>query len=102
MQTLVRVRPQLPVHELRLRAMQTSMLRTARRGLDRQVDRVSAAWLAISLLDPRAVLERGYSIVRDQAGQIVRSSTTLRCGDAVDLTFARGGAIARIDHTRSE
>jgi ribosomal 50S subunit-recycling heat shock protein len=40
--------------------------------------------------------------VRDQAGRIVRSSSTLRDGDTIDLTFARGGAVARIENTRSD
>jgi exodeoxyribonuclease VII large subunit len=101
-QALGRVRPQLPGYELRLRAVQTSFSSHCRRGLERQIDRVAAAMHAIALLDPRAVFERGYSIVRDQAGRIVRSSSTLRDGDTIDLTFARGGAVARIENTRSD
>jgi exodeoxyribonuclease VII large subunit len=51
-------------------------------------------------LDPRAVLQRGYSVVRDGSGAIVRSAGTLSAGDVVDITFSQGGAESRIVRTR--
>jgi exodeoxyribonuclease VII large subunit len=51
-------------------------------------------------LDPRAVLQRGYSVVRDSSGAILRSPDTLAVGDAVDITFSQGGAESRIVRTR--
>ena len=51
-------------------------------------------------LDPRAVLQRGYAIVRDGEGRIVRRSAGLARGDPLDLTFAEGGANARVEQTR--
>ncbi len=51
-------------------------------------------------LDPRAVLERGFAIVRDGEGRIVRRSAGLARGDPLDLTFAEGGASARVEQTR--
>jgi len=51
-------------------------------------------------LDPRAVLQRGYSVVRDSSGAILRSASTLSAGDVVDITFSQGGAESRIERTR--
>lgn len=51
-------------------------------------------------LDPRAVLQRGYSVVRDSSGAILRSSGTLSEGDLIDITFSQGGAESRIVRTR--
>ena len=51
-------------------------------------------------LDPRAVLQRGYSVVRDSSGAILRSASTLSAGDAVDITFSQGGSESRIVRTR--
>jgi exodeoxyribonuclease VII large subunit len=45
------------------------------------------------------VLERGYSIVRDAEGRIVRRSAGLAAGDLLDLTFAEGGAQTRVERT---
>lgn len=51
-------------------------------------------------LDPRGVLHRGYSVVRDSSGAILRSAGTLAAGDVVDITFAQGGAESRVVRTR--
>ncbi|MDP2640721.1 MAG: exodeoxyribonuclease VII large subunit [Betaproteobacteria bacterium] len=51
-------------------------------------------------LDPRAVLHRGYSVIRDSSGAILRSAGTLAPGDVVDITFSQGGAESRIVRTR--
>ncbi len=48
-------------------------------------------------LDPRAVLERGYSIARDREGHAVRDSAAVARGERLDLTFARGTAQVRIE-----
>jgi len=51
-------------------------------------------------LDPRQVLQRGYSVVRDSSGAILRSASTLSTGDSVDITFSQGGAESCIVRTR--
>ena len=51
-------------------------------------------------LDPRAVLQRGYSVIRDDSGAIVRNASTLSAGDMIDITFSQGGAESRIVRTR--
>lgn len=55
---------------------------------------------ALSALDPARVLARGYSIVRDADGRIVRSADDVATGAVVDIDFARGGATARIEALR--
>jgi exodeoxyribonuclease VII large subunit len=47
-------------------------------------------------LDPRQVLERGYSIVTRADGAIVRVAGELEPGDEVGLEFARGRARGRV------
>jgi len=51
-------------------------------------------------LNPQAVLERGYAIVASRAGAIVQDARQVQEGDAVALTFARGGADASITRRR--
>ncbi|HET7199905.1 MAG TPA: exodeoxyribonuclease VII large subunit [Burkholderiales bacterium] len=55
---------------------------------------------SLSHLDPSAVLERGYSVVRDASGRIVRNGAGLARGDLLDISFAEGGASARVERTR--
>ena len=51
-------------------------------------------------LNPQRVLERGYALVQQASGAIVRDSAALQPGEAVELTFAHGAADARITATR--
>ena len=50
-------------------------------------------------LNPDAVLERGYGIVRDDQGHIVRDAGTLNPGDRLTLTLARGSVAANVMKT---
>jgi exodeoxyribonuclease VII large subunit len=51
-------------------------------------------------LDPSAVLKRGYSVVRDASGLIVRQGLALARGELLDITFDEGGASARVEQAR--
>ncbi|MCG6873905.1 MAG: exodeoxyribonuclease VII large subunit [Betaproteobacteria bacterium] len=59
--------------------------------------RLRALERSLAALDPIAVLERGYSIVRDREGHAVRDSAAVARGDRLDLTFARGMAQVRVE-----
>jgi exodeoxyribonuclease VII large subunit len=50
-------------------------------------------------LDPRQVLERGYSITEAADGTIVRNAAQLKAGQDVKITLARGWADARVKRT---
>jgi exodeoxyribonuclease VII large subunit len=52
-------------------------------------------------LNPRSVLERGYSITAS-AGGIVRDGSKLAAGEDVTITFARGWAGAQVKRTGSD
>jgi exodeoxyribonuclease VII large subunit len=54
----------------------------------------------VAHLNPQAVLERGYAIVARGDGTFVTDARQVDAGDAVALTFARGGADATIDSVR--
>jgi exodeoxyribonuclease VII large subunit len=48
-------------------------------------------------LNPRLVLERGYSITESAGGRIVRDALSLAPGEDVRITFASGWAEARVE-----
>ncbi len=75
-------------------------LRTAgRNALARGAERSAALAQGLRHLDPRAVLDRGYSIVATAAGAIVTDAGVLNSGDPLALTFARGSAQAQVTRT---
>jgi exodeoxyribonuclease VII large subunit len=51
-------------------------------------------------LNPQSVLERGFSMVRSADGKIVYGSKEIAMDETLSITFARGGAEARV--TRKE
>jgi exodeoxyribonuclease VII large subunit len=46
-------------------------------------------------------LQRGYSIVRDSAGHIVRDAAQLSAGDRINLRLAHGEATATVETAQS-
>ena len=52
--------------------------------------------VALSGLDPGAVLARGYSITRNAAGEVLRDAAAARQGEAISTTLARGGLESRV------
>ena len=76
--------------------LEGAMQRTLAGGAS-TLDRLEAHLHALS---PQLVLERGYSIASRADGHIVRDGTELQPGEDVNLTFARGGALAKVTATR--
>jgi exodeoxyribonuclease VII large subunit len=50
----------------------------------------------LALLNPLGLLERGYAIVSDDGGRIVRDAASLRAHERIALRFARGSAAAEV------
>ncbi|MBI5329861.1 MAG: exodeoxyribonuclease VII large subunit [Betaproteobacteria bacterium] len=61
-----------------------------RREHQTRAQRLNGLTQALRHLDPGEVLQRGYSLVRDGRGNIVRSSQTVREGERIDITLAQG------------
>jgi exodeoxyribonuclease VII large subunit len=53
----------------------------------------------LELLNPLAVLARGYSLTTDAAGNIVRDVVALNVGDAIQVRFAQGKINAVVNKT---
>jgi exodeoxyribonuclease VII large subunit len=52
-------------------------------------------------LNPTGVLSRGYALVQDAEGRVVRASSQLQIGEQVSLTLAEGAADATISQIKS-
>ncbi len=84
-------------HRLASRALQSRVVEQVQ-GLRR---RALALEDRLRALSPERVLDRGYALVRDPAGALVRTARELSAGDRVTLQFARGAtAEARIESVR--
>ena len=57
---------------------------------------------SLEQLNPKNVLSRGYAMIHNEAGQIVKSTQQLKVGKAVNLTFEQGSAGATIVVIKSD
>ncbi|HJU23360.1 MAG TPA: exodeoxyribonuclease VII large subunit [Casimicrobiaceae bacterium] len=88
-------------HAARVDGASRALVRAGRDRLSRalrDIDRLSSA---LMLLNPKAVLERGYAIVTADDGRIVGDARDLAIGDDVRLTLAKGAARATVNATHA-
>ena len=83
-----------------LASLSRRMANATRRGLAEGTRHLAGLRNALTHLDPTRVLGRGYSIVRGPDGHVLRSSANLAPDDALDITFAEGGAGATVRERR--
>jgi exodeoxyribonuclease VII large subunit len=76
---------------------QAALVRVMRQNQRRRAEQLARLAPALAHLDPGHVLARGYSVVRDGGGKIVRGSAGLAAGDALSITFSEGGAAVKVE-----
>jgi len=81
----------------------SALMNRLKQAQARQLGTLQARTTAISAhlraLNPQHTLARGYAIVRDEQGEIVRDTTRLSSGDTLDVTFAQGNAAVQVVRT---
>lgn len=98
---LQRLRDGLPDIDAQIARQQALRLRLQHgqaRVLEQHEARLVKMQANLAHLNPRAVLDRGYSIVEKRDGQIVRSAEQVVAGESLRLTFARGAAQTSVEH----
>ena len=96
---LTRTRPRYQALCGRLARAEQSLSAAWRNRLSNQRSHLGALASALAQLSPQATLARGYSIVRDRHGAVLRDSSQVAAGDAVEIKFAVGWAHANISRT---
>jgi exodeoxyribonuclease VII large subunit len=67
---------------------------------DRRAERVNALHTLLGSLGYKAVLARGYALVRDEDGHPLRSAAEVAAGQALAVEFADGSVSATADGTK--
>ncbi len=86
------IRQQLEAQVASLTAAARRRLLTSRGALERQTASLEA-------LSPLAILNRGYALVFDAEGKLVKDAAVLKDGDEMSARVARGGVRARVTST---
>ena len=81
----------------RLAVCRTRLERSLERTLHRAVARLSSIDARLHSLSPLAVLDRGYALVLDANGALVRSTSQVARGDTVTTRISDGAFISRVE-----
>ena len=64
--------------------------------------RVERMARALEMLSPLAILQRGYALVFDGAGQLVKDASQVNSGDEIRARLARGEIRATVERTAGD
>ncbi|MEW6133551.1 MAG: exodeoxyribonuclease VII large subunit [Pseudomonadota bacterium] len=93
---LVAARPQPQDLHAELNQLQQGLGRALARQLQTRRAEVERMAAHLAHLNPEAVLARGYSMVRNARGEVVRSSAQISLDETLDLRFHQGRAKATV------
>ncbi len=93
-------RPDLPRLSNDLDALNFRLKRAGRQRMNDDAARLLRLAGSLKHLNPDAVLARGYSMVSDENGKILRSSASLTVGESVRIRFGTGEAEAAVTRVR--
>ena len=83
-------RAPLAVAEAQLQVSHQRLERAMQAKIERKWHQLSLTTGKLEMLSPLSVLSRGYTIVRDEAGQLIPNGATLRLGQNITLRFGDG------------
>ncbi|MEO1148953.1 MAG: exodeoxyribonuclease VII large subunit [Cyanobacteria bacterium J06638_22] len=86
----LRLEQQLEHHRQLLDWRRQQLVQTVSVRMQREQQRCQALQQTLLSLDPNAVLQRGYAVVRQESGNIVRSPADVQPGDRLQLQLADG------------
>ena len=81
--------------------LQTGLLITMQTSLKQRQTRLDNVAQHLALLNPQQVLLRGYSLVQNLQGQLIRDTQQLQTGEVLRITFAKGWVEAEIKSSDS-
>ena len=67
--------------------------------IEREAARVGSLRDRLRVLGPAATLERGYAIVQDETGGVVRDASAVAVDDRLGVRLARGRLVTRVEET---
>jgi exodeoxyribonuclease VII large subunit len=94
------LRQQLRMRKRELDSRLEALVAASRQFLMRRRSRLEQATGTLAALSPMAILGRGYSLVFDAHGALVKDAAQLAPGDAIAVRLARGGLDARVEALR--
>jgi len=94
--------PRLALSGQRLEQLRARLPRALSGQLGRLSARLEGLGKTLTAVSPLATLERGYAIVTDPRGAIIRDAATLPLGSQIDARVAHGSLVCRVEEVQTE
>jgi exodeoxyribonuclease VII large subunit len=88
------------LHQNRLTHNRQQLQQNCRQSRQRKQERLNALTARLQAVSPQGVLERGYAIIQDEQGQILRDGSRLKTNDRIHARLAHGKLTAAIIKTK--
>jgi exodeoxyribonuclease VII large subunit len=83
-----------------LDARTTAIVSAIRNSLLERKVRLERMDTALQALSPLAILERGYALVFDASGELLKDAARVKAGDEISARLAKGTVSATVKNTR--
>jgi len=95
-QSLRLERPELATRQHALTLWHSRLCENLRRQQQQRTAQIDSLAARLEALNPEAVLQRGYSIVRNAHGQVITQAEKLQVNDPLEIRFAVGSATTTV------
>ena len=101
-QTLKHCRPNISVYRQDINRFQTTLSHAFRQLLAHRRQSLTAQTALLEAVSPQQILERGFSVVKNTRGQIIRNADVLKQGQKLHITFADGETDVRVTKEQAQ
>lgn len=101
-QTLKHCRPDVSVYKHNIDRFQTALSHSFRQLLAHRRQGLTAQAALLEAVSPQHILERGFSVVKNTRGQVIRNANTLKQGQKLHITFADGETDVRVTKEQAQ
>ena len=101
-QTLKHCRPDVSIYKNNIDHFQTALSHSFRQLLAHRRQSLTAQAALLEAVSPQHILERGFSVVKNTRGQVIRNADMLKQGQKLHITFADGKTDVRVTKEQAQ
>ena len=101
-QALKHCRPDVSIYKHNIDRFQTALSHSFRQLLTHRRQSLTAQASLLEAVSPQHILERGFSVVKNTRGQVIRNANTLKQGQKLHITFADGETDVRVTKEQAQ
>jgi len=101
-QALKHCRPDISVYRQDIDRFQTTLSHAFRQLLAQRRQSLTTQTALLEAVSPQQILERGFSVVKNTRGQVIRNADALKQGQKLHITFADGETDVRVTKEQAQ